>query len=146
LGGGLLVLGLAAVGAGASVEGGPFALAGLLATIYGIHRFGRLGPEEVHDGRAAPDRVAAIDALWLGALAIVAGLSFVIGGGGGGTGAYAVLLGGAIALAWGSRANRGAPARGAPAPKRAEDERATDEEQERPQPRRKRARRKAAGA
>jgi hypothetical protein len=45
-GAGLLVLGLAAVGVGQADEGAPLALAGLLITIYGIHRFGRLGPED----------------------------------------------------------------------------------------------------
>jgi hypothetical protein len=138
LGGVLLVVGLAAVGAGAPSEGGPLALAGLLATIYGIHRFGRLGPDEIDAGSSA-DRYAATDAMWVGALAIIAGLSFVIGGGGG-NGAYAVLFAGAIAFAWGSRANRGVSTA-----KPAQAEPAADDDEDRPKPARKRARRKAAG-
>lgn len=40
----LLVLGLAVVGSG-STDGAAIALTGLIVTIYGIHTFGRLGPE-----------------------------------------------------------------------------------------------------
>ena len=41
----LLLLGLALVGTDASDAGIVVTLAGLLATIVGIHRFGRLGPD-----------------------------------------------------------------------------------------------------
>jgi len=97
-GGGLLVAGLAAVGVGAADEGAALALGGLLETIFGIHRFGRLGPDEPepeapasrlaldHDGaasgpipRAGLERAAAIDAMWLGGLVLFAGLAIVVG-------------------------------------------------------------------
>lgn len=45
LGVSLAVLGLALVGTGPSEAGMAITLAGLLALIYGIHTFGRLGPE-----------------------------------------------------------------------------------------------------
>ncbi len=41
----LAVLGLALVGTGPSEAGMAITLAGLLALVYGIHTFGRLGPE-----------------------------------------------------------------------------------------------------
>ena len=45
IGGILLLLGLALVGIGPSDVGAAVALAALLITVYGIHTFGRLGPE-----------------------------------------------------------------------------------------------------
>ncbi len=47
-GAGLLLLGLALVGAGPSDVGAGLTVVGLAVLIYGIHGFGRLGP----DGRA----------------------------------------------------------------------------------------------
>jgi hypothetical protein len=44
-GGTLLVVGLAMVGIDASEAGTAVTLIGLLVLIYGIHTFGRLGPE-----------------------------------------------------------------------------------------------------
>lgn len=44
-GGALLLAGLLLVGIGPSDLGTAVTLAGLLATIFGIHTFGRLGPE-----------------------------------------------------------------------------------------------------
>ena len=116
-GGGLLALGLAAVGVGQPDEGAVLALAGLLVTIYGIHCFGRLGPDDPRE-LAAPDsdrrgRAAPLDTMWTGALALVAGLVVVVGsyfeprsvGGGGGIGrflvAYGAVLGGAARMALG---------------------------------------------
>jgi len=115
-GGGLLVLGLAVVGVGAPAEGGPIALAGLLGTIYAIHRFGRLGPDDALPEVPAASYTshAAIDAMWLGGLALLAGVSFVAGGSDG-PGAYAALIGGGVAFAWGFRA-RGEAAKGPAAP------------------------------
>jgi hypothetical protein len=43
--GSFLVLGLALVSTGSSDEGALVTLTGLALAIYGIHRFGRLGPE-----------------------------------------------------------------------------------------------------
>jgi hypothetical protein len=45
-GGGLLLLGLALVGLGPSDAGMVVTLLALLMMIYGIHTFGRLGPDE----------------------------------------------------------------------------------------------------
>jgi hypothetical protein len=135
-GGGLLVLGLGAVGVGAPAQGGPVALAGLLATIYAIHRFGRLGPD---DGAALdPTGYAATDVMWLGGLALVAGVAFVVGGGDG-PGAYAVLAGGAAAFAWGYR-RRGATPETAPRAGAKTVVPDADDRSERPRPKRRRAR------
>lgn len=57
LGGGamLLLTGLALVGTGPSDAGKVLTVLALVVLIYGIHRFGRLGPErEVLDERASP--------------------------------------------------------------------------------------------
>jgi len=75
-GGAPLVIGLALVGVG-SDAGAAVALAGLLNTIYGIHTFGRLGPDEpAGDGDAAGAgrQEAAADAFWTGGLTFLAGL------------------------------------------------------------------------
>jgi hypothetical protein len=42
----LLLVGLAMVGVDSSTEGAALTLLGILILIYGIHRFGRLGPDE----------------------------------------------------------------------------------------------------
>src|SRR4051812_45263889 len=81
-GAGLLVLGLAAVGVGQADEGAALAPAGLLITIFGIHRFGRLGPDDPAPKEApgvtapvdfAAVRAGAVDAIWMGGLAVLAG-------------------------------------------------------------------------
>lgn len=77
-GAGLLLLGLGFVGAGAGPEGAPIALAGLLNTIYGIHTFGRLGPD---DEEADAERVADAKrstAAWTGGLTALAGVLVAI--------------------------------------------------------------------
>lgn len=45
-GAGLLVLGLATVGVGREDEGAVLTLVGLVVTLFGIHKFGRLGPDD----------------------------------------------------------------------------------------------------
>ena len=50
--GAVLILGLAVVGVSASPLGRWITLAGLLLMIFGVHTFGRLGPESARDGRA----------------------------------------------------------------------------------------------
>lgn len=77
-----LMIGLAAVGVGATEEGGVVALAGLLVTIYGIHRCGRLGPDDPTEVTSDVEaRVgAAADATWIGGLVLVAGAAFLVGG------------------------------------------------------------------
>src|SRR5690349_179035 len=90
-GAGLLVLGLAAVGVGQPDEGAALALAGLFITIFGIHRFGRLGPDDASPAGAsraterpaavdfAAARSAAVDAIWTGGLAALAGAVVTLG-------------------------------------------------------------------
>jgi len=46
LGAGLLIVALAIVGTTESDVGGWLGLAALIVLIYGVHRFGRLGPDE----------------------------------------------------------------------------------------------------
>src|SRR5689334_20901041 len=60
-GAGSLILGLAVVGAGSDDLGMLPVLAGLFLTIYGIHKYGRLGPEDDGDG-AAGDGAGTLDA------------------------------------------------------------------------------------
>ena len=76
-GGGMLIVGLVLVGAGAGVEGAPLALAGLLNTIYGIHTFGRLGPEDLGPDPDAPGdpaaRARATSMIWTGLLTALGG-------------------------------------------------------------------------
>jgi hypothetical protein len=81
-GGAPLVVGLALVGVGAEEEGAALALAGLFNVIYGIHTFGRLGPDDAEDEAGAADaaRAAASSAVWTGALTLAAGLVVVIDG------------------------------------------------------------------
>lgn len=110
-GGAALTLGLAIVGVGSPAEGGPVALAGLLIVIYGIHRFGRLGPDDIDPGEAYATSLAS-DAIVAGAAALLAGTAFVVGAAGTWP-AYLVMGAGAIALGWGQRE------KGRLAPKRA---------------------------
>jgi hypothetical protein len=76
-GGGMLIAGLSLVGAGAGAEGAPLALAGLLNTIYGIHTFGRLGPEDLGaPGESSGESSASARAtsmIWTGVLTALAG-------------------------------------------------------------------------
>jgi hypothetical protein len=110
-GAGLLVLGLGIVGVGGSDEGAPVALAGLLVTIYAIHRLGRLGPDDPAPGDAGEGPPAAVDAIWTGGLAAFAGLAVLVGGlfaeapgGGRPLLAYVTLLGGAVRVLQGVQA------------------------------------------
>lgn len=100
-GGAALTLGLAIVGVGSPAEGGPIALAGLLITIYGIHRFGRLGPDDL-DPSEPPASAMATDAIVGGVAALVAGAAFLVGAAGTWP-AYLVMGAGAIAIGWGQR-------------------------------------------
>jgi hypothetical protein len=50
--GAILILGLAVVGVSASDAGRWITLAGLLLMIFGVHTFGRLGPDDAPDARA----------------------------------------------------------------------------------------------
>lgn len=109
-GAGLLVLGLAAVGVGQPDEGAVLSLCGLLVTIYGIHRFGRLGPDDPDAGEDRPGETAPVDTMWKGGLVLLVGLTITGGGyfeagSTGGSGrfllAYVAVLGGAVALASG---------------------------------------------
>jgi hypothetical protein len=74
-GAGVLLLGLALVGVGGGPEGAPLALAGLFNVIYGIHTFGRLGPD---DGEGNPALVKAQTVAWTGGLTALAGALVLI--------------------------------------------------------------------
>src|SRR5579871_5059981 len=82
-GAGVLVLGLALVGVGGEQVGAVAVLAGLLLTIYSIHTYGRLGPDEgdAPAGRSAsPDtREAAWRNVWRGGLVALAGVVVAAG-------------------------------------------------------------------
>jgi hypothetical protein len=81
LGGGLLVVGLAIVGAGLGGMGSVVALVGLAAIIYGIHAFGRLGGEDLTPSSAeAVARSSASVRLILGVVVAIIGLAFAIAG------------------------------------------------------------------
>jgi hypothetical protein len=90
-GAGLLILGLAVVGIrhdddGLNELGVVPALAGLLLLVYGIHTFGRLGPEDeapASEGNDA-DRAerAAWWGIWLGGLIAAAGVAVTFGSAG----------------------------------------------------------------
>lgn len=84
-GGGLLVAGLGLVGVGQPDEGSVIAVAGAAITVYGIHRFGRLGPidqalEAREEASGAAARGATSDALWMGGLAVAAGVAVLASG------------------------------------------------------------------
>src|SRR5262249_27503649 len=55
VGAALLMMGLALVGTSASLAGEIVTLAGLLSMIFGIHTFGRLGPEVLDNAVADQD-------------------------------------------------------------------------------------------
>ena len=81
IGAGLLVVGLAIVGTGLGGMGSVVALVGLVAVIYGIHAFGRLGAEDLTPD--SPDVVARSSAtvrLALGVLIALVGLTVAIAG------------------------------------------------------------------
>ena len=81
-GGGILAVGIALVGVGADHEGALPVLAGLLLTIFGIHTYGRLGPDErssPHLERAAVRVRAAWITTWRGGLVAIAGAAIVFG-------------------------------------------------------------------
>ena len=137
----ILILGLAIVGTGRPAEGGPIALAGLLLTIYGIHRFGRLGPDDIEP--ESPAQAAATDATFGGLAALIAGGSFVAGSTSS-TAAYLVMGAGAIALGWGQR-ERGRVAENAAKENRAAEKPEAEErdpDDAPPKPRRRSAKRK----
>jgi hypothetical protein len=154
-GGGLLVVGLAAVGVGAADEGSALALGGLLLTIYGIHRYGRLGPDEPEpEAKAALDRAAAINAMWAGGLVVIAGLAVTLGSylftpGASGSStrfllAYGAILGGGARLFTGYTAWAAAQAKLAKAARAEKDRPSTPPEAAaEPRPKRRRRKRKA---
>lgn len=79
LGGGLLVVGLAAVGTGWSGVGSVVALVGLVSIIYGIHAFGRLGGVDMTPG--SPEVVARSSSqvqLILGVVIAAVGLAVTV--------------------------------------------------------------------
>lgn len=79
LGGGLLVVGLAIVGAGLGGMGSVVALVGLAAIIYGIHAFGRLGGEDLTPTSAeAVARSSATVYLVLGVVVAIVGLAVAV--------------------------------------------------------------------
>jgi hypothetical protein len=77
-GAGMLVIGLGLVGVGAGPEGAPIALAGLLNTIYGIHTFGRLGPDDEDVDAETAARARKESATWTGGLTALAGVLVAI--------------------------------------------------------------------
>ena len=85
-GGGLLILGIGLVGVGEPLGAAPL-LAGLFNIVYGIHTYGRLGPEEESPDAEAIRRAETSSVRWtLGltalACALVAADHFASGGGG----------------------------------------------------------------
>jgi hypothetical protein len=101
----ILVLGIALVGVGVDKAGAAPVLAGLLLTIFGIHTYGRLGPE----GDAAEARGLGSTNVWRGGLVAVAGAAVVAGAAPEGIAAvtaYGAILAGGLVLAqgWRSRA------------------------------------------
>ncbi|APR75068.1 Hypothetical protein A7982_00414 [Minicystis rosea] len=149
-GGGLLILGLGAVGVGASGEGAVLALAGLFLTIYGIHSFGRLGPEDLDltedDARAAVARATAVHTAWTGGGVLVMGVAValgthVLGAKGSFVLTYGAILAGIVQLARGYLQLQ--QSLRAPKPSRASAS-SDDEPEERAPKRRKAKRRKPA--
>ena len=145
-GGGMLILGLGAVGVGASGEGAVLALAGLFLTIFGIHSFGRLGPEDLHapegDWQAVVSRAEAVNALWTGGGVLVMGLAVTLGTHVlGGTGrfilAYGAILGGLGQMVRGYRQLQSAAR-----PARSRVPAATQDEDEAPAPKRRKRKRR----
>jgi hypothetical protein len=112
----ILVLGIALVGVGVDKAGAAPVLAGLLLTIFGIHTYGRLGP----DGDAAGEPSQALRGaalawglgstnVWRGGLVAVAGCAVVAGTTPEGIAAvtsYGAILAGGLVLVrgWRSRA------------------------------------------
>src|SRR5690348_8584547 len=78
-GGGVLVAGLAAVGVGQPDEGAVLALCGLVVIIYGIHRFGRLGPDDPRAREDGDPQGDAVDTLWKAGLVLIVGLAITLG-------------------------------------------------------------------
>lgn len=81
-GAGLMVLGLGLVGVARPDEGAVIAVAGVAITVFGIHRFGRLGPvdrelEAREEASGAAARVTGSDTLWMSGLAVAAGAALL---------------------------------------------------------------------
>lgn len=139
VGAALLTIGLAIVGTGEAHEGGPIAAGGLLTIIYGIHRFGRLGPDDTtpEDG----PHQSAIDSMFIGIALTAAGLAFSIGAATG-TVRYLLLGAGAIVTGIGHRRSRERAPRPKAAPVTAAAQHEADDGDEPPAPRRARRRRR----
>lgn len=96
----LLVLGIAAVGVGYPTEGGLPVVVGLALTIFAIHGYGRLGPEDLPSEEEDATRALAGARISRGALAIAVAGAVT-------SGTYAAHDGGerlllfAVAGAWG---------------------------------------------
>jgi len=72
-GGGFLVLGIALVGVGEAGMGSPFLLSGLLNIVYGIHTYGRLGPEDETPDAETVRRAVRSTTAWTGGLTALGG-------------------------------------------------------------------------
>jgi uncharacterized membrane protein HdeD (DUF308 family) len=81
LGGTLLLVGLAIVGTDSGGMGAVVALVGLVAIIYGIHAFGRLGSEDMTPGSAeAVARSSSKSQRILGLVVAAVGLAVAVAG------------------------------------------------------------------
>jgi hypothetical protein len=74
----LLIAGLALVGTRWAGPGSAVTLVGLAVTIYAIHAFGRLGPEEPAGSGAEVERAAAKQRLVSGILIVIVALTVAI--------------------------------------------------------------------
>jgi hypothetical protein len=73
-GGAFLILGIGMVGVGAAAVGSPLVLAGLLNVVYGIHTYGRLGPEDETPDAEGVARATRSTTAWTGGLTALAGV------------------------------------------------------------------------
>ncbi len=73
-GGAFLIVGIGLVGVGEPAVGSPLLLAGLLNVIYGIHTYGRLGPEDETPDADTIAATARSTTAWTGGLTALAGL------------------------------------------------------------------------
>jgi hypothetical protein len=95
----ILAAGLALVGVGSAEVGAIPVMAGLFLTIFGIHTYGRLGPEDGADTGEIDERAraAAHGAIWQGGLTVLGGLVVTLS-----TYYAAESRGGAYVVAWGA--------------------------------------------